>query len=123
MRLRQPPFDTYEGADAYLGGRNRRALSSNTVLHRPAEGAIAVRYWDTDVVTYVKDSPIVILQAGGWVTATTTSRMHAFTPANIRVRRQMGDFHVTDCGGEEFTWDGEGMFYAYTAPLQDQPDN
>lgn len=123
MRLRSPDFDTYEGAERYLGGKQQRTLSSNTVLHRTGPGTIAVRYWSTDVVTYVKDSPIVILQAGGWVTATTASRMHAFTPANIRVRRQMGDFHVTDHSGEEFTWDGHGMFYAYTAPLQDQPDN
>lgn len=119
MRLRQPPFDTYEGADAYLDGKQQRTLSSNTVLHRPGPGAIAVRYWNTDVVTYVKDSPIVLLQADGHVTATTAGRMHAFTPANVRVRRKMGDFIVTDHSGEEFTWDGHGMFYAYTAPLQD----
>lgn len=119
MRLRQPPFDTYEGADKYLGNKRRMTLSSNTVLHRPEAGAIAVRYWNTDVVTYVKDSPVIILQADGYVTATTTSRMHAFTPANIRVRRQRGDLYVTDHSGEEFEWDGDGMFFAHTAPLQD----
>lgn len=46
--------------------------------------AYAVRYHDTDVVTYYRDG-VLALDHGGWVSATTVLRQHMFTPKEIRV--------------------------------------
>lgn len=44
----------------------------------------AVRYHDTDVVTFYRNG-VLALDHGGWVSTTTVRRMHLFTPRELRV--------------------------------------
>jgi|GEM_PF-1947449 len=73
---------TFSKAVKYLSeGRDKdnRPLGNNTRLVRLNDNAIAVRLHSTNVVTYHSDGKIV-LDSGGWRTATTKNRMNAHLP-------------------------------------------
>lgn len=76
----------YAEAEAHLSkGRSKdcRPLTGRaTSLERRGPDTIAVRYQATDVVTYHRDGRIV-LDSGGWRTATTKERMCAYSPAIV----------------------------------------
>ena len=59
-----------------------------TSLHRLADGAIAMRYHDTDILTWYPDNTVKI-QTGGWFTQTTARRiddhLRGKTPDDISV--------------------------------------
>lgn len=81
-----PTIRTYAAAAAWLGERDDRTLYLKaTRLQERTLTTIAVRYHDTDVVTY-RDDGWIMLRAGGWFTNTTVARMEAFAPVRI-VRR------------------------------------
>lgn len=46
--------------------------------------AYAIRYHDTDVVTFYRGG-VLALDHGGWVSTTTVLRQHMFTPKELRV--------------------------------------
>jgi hypothetical protein len=96
---------TYEQAKAFLGDRFARQLCYATTVHRVAVDQIAIRHHHTDVVTYWADGTIT-LDNGGWVTATTTHRMHRFTPEEVRVWRFKGHNFVSVDGGRGFMLTG-----------------
>ena len=82
-----PQITTYEEAQAYLeGGRDKdyRPLpgrSTALVYVGGPDKAIAVRYHETDVVTFTPGR--VRLDSGGWRTMTTKERMCLYSPVNI----------------------------------------
>ena len=72
----------YKGAVEYLSkGRNKddRPIGTgrNTRLQRRDNGAIAVKYSNTDVVTYLPNGDMV-LESDGWLTVTTKARMNEY---------------------------------------------
>lgn len=79
-------INNYGAAAKALGNREERAIAHNTTIRRQG-GDIIVRYYETDIVTYHPDGRIT-LRDGGWSTATTIKRLHALTPAGVRVRRE-----------------------------------
>lgn len=87
MRVRDlDTIDNYRTAADMLGNHNERTIAHNTRLVRRGDD-VAVRYHATDIVTYHADGRIT-LDTGGWDTMTTISRMHAMTPATVRVYRR-----------------------------------
>ena len=89
----------YKSALAYLdGGRNpdSRPLQHMTILHSLDNGDIAVRYHETDVVTYHTDESVT-LDSGGWRTPTTKTRINDYNPWSfIRVYQDKGLWHVAN---------------------------
>lgn len=76
---------TYTEADKFLSdkGTDCMAIANNTVLHRVAEGTIAVRLHQTDVVTYYSGTDKVKLSSGGWNTPTTARRIGQFSQHKV----------------------------------------
>ena len=75
-------FDSFTGADGFLGSRKAARVGHNTSVERRGDDRIAVRYHYTDVVTYNRDGS-VILDNGGWATNTTRERLRSFSPVAV----------------------------------------
>lgn len=76
------PVVNWKSAVERLGSKDRVKLDRNTYLERRADDKIAVRYHETDVVTY---TPLWIeLDSGGWHTVSTMDRMRNHIPGDIR---------------------------------------
>lgn len=56
---------------------DRRKIQNNTWLERRPNGDIAVRFHETDVVTYHSDG-MVTLDTGGWYSVTTRERIETY---------------------------------------------
>jgi len=71
----------YTDAETHLRGRAQLRLPGKaTTLYRLDARQIAVRYHETDVVTYNGDNGIVAIRSGGWATMTTSSKIHTYCP-------------------------------------------
>lgn len=85
-RIVQSSFKDYAGAVAALGGKDRVRLrgTATTLEVRPfPEGdAVAVRYHETDIVTYHADGSVT-LASGGWNTATTARKLDEYSPWSV----------------------------------------
>jgi len=89
---------TYHDAAEYLGRKTSRPLPGpSTRIERRDDDRIAVRYHQTDVVTYHDDGRIV-LDSGGYQTATTKTRINDYAPVSLWQRR--GNWFLND--GEPF---------------------
>jgi|SRR3990167_8606666 len=86
-------FKTYQEADQYLGTKQDRPAPTGspcaTRVIRRADG-IAVRYQETDVVTYYPDR--IVLNSGGWHTSTTKARINEYAPVYVSSTR--GVWHI-----------------------------
>lgn len=95
------------GADTLLGKRDSRKIRHNTVLYRHANGDIAVRLHNTDVVTFHhpngERSGQVTFSTGGWHTATTKERINRYAPAFVKVYQAKGAWYLAEVPG----WDWE----------------
>lgn len=88
MKLYGRSFDirTYEQAQDYLAGREKAKVVNNTYVIRRDIATIALQYHNTDVVTYKADG-LIVLNTGGWKTATTKERLNLFSQYGVYVRR------------------------------------
>lgn len=84
----------YRSAVRFLGSRERRKLAHNTWVEHICPDAVAIRYHQTRIITYLADGSI-ILNNGGWDTVTTRDRLNLFTPSGIHIWRLRGEPHVT----------------------------
>tara|TARA_R100000773_G_scaffold21414_1_gene18987 strand:+ start:208 stop:705 length:498 start_codon:yes stop_codon:yes gene_type:complete len=74
---------------AELFGRARypnkgKPVTSNTRLFMRDGGSIALRYHDTDIITWFLDGRILLCN-GGWATLSTHRNINRFTPQSIHV--------------------------------------
>ena len=84
----------YRSAEEYLNkGRSKeyRPLECKTSLTRLDNDDIAVKYHDTNVVTYHPDGSAT-LRSGGWMTKTTKQRMNDYT--HYRIDADKGVWYV-----------------------------
>jgi len=94
---------SYKALDALLTRNDKRIpsrkIANHTYAQRRAVGpygreTIAIRYHETDVVTY--DSVgCIALNTGGWLTLSTKERINRFTPRCVQVHSQSGRWYVT----------------------------
>lgn len=68
--------------DARLGTRPQKKIGHNTWLLRKPDGAVALKYHETEVVTWKPDGSIV-LDSGGWRTSTTKVRLNYYASLNV----------------------------------------
>lgn len=61
-----------------------KPVTSNTRLFMLDDGKYALRYHDTDLITWYLDGRILLCN-GGWATLSTHRNMNRFTPQSIRV--------------------------------------
>jgi hypothetical protein len=79
----------FYGAQTMLGNRESRKVGHNTYLIRRGDD-VAVRYHNTDVVTFHADMTAT-LRNGGWDTVTTRKR---FKACGFSVYRDRGETYV-----------------------------
>lgn len=70
---------SFAEAAAFLGDEQAKIIASHVLVHRVSPDAIAIRLYDTDIVTYYADGTFEA-DNGGWNTPTTTSRLNQFGP-------------------------------------------
>lgn len=113
-------MNTYSDAAWILGNRESKKLGNNTYLHRVDADTVAVRLHQTDVVTYKKNGHI-ILNSGGWKTATTKDRINTYSP--FRIYQEKGLWSVSGNGFEtmpfvdmiDFGQKSDGTYFTKTA--------
>jgi hypothetical protein len=82
----------YTTAASYLGRKADRPLPGRTSrIVRRDDNTIAIRYQQTDVVTYRADGTI-ILNSGGWKTVTTKARINEYT--RVRLYADKGQWFI-----------------------------
>lgn len=88
-----------------------------TFLVKLDDGSIAVRYYDTDVITVTPEG-LVTVDTGGYHTVTTAHRMENYMPHGYRVYRRLrrGDRGISD---EHLYWACEGIMAGYEQRLSD----
>lgn len=85
----------YETAEAFLGNKNSRKLTNNTVVHWDGGGPIHVRLHRTNILTYLP-SGMVILDSGGYQSKTTKQRMNELLPPGYDVYQKRHEWFVHD---------------------------
>ena len=100
-----PNMNTYDEALAVLKGRKRRRLHNNTYLEQE-DGAIYVRCYDTDVICFQPNMPVVI-KHGGYLTNFTADTITSFGPTGLRVEKR----HRRPC---PLTVEWKGQTYDWT---------
>jgi hypothetical protein len=86
--------DSFESAKRFLGNKSARTLCFATTLTHESVGdpdvtAVTVRHHGSPIIRYYSDGRIEIRNAG-WLSSTTTHRLHAMTPTSVRVSRARG---------------------------------
>lgn len=87
----------------YESSRYPHKLGHNTHVFRVVDDgmrAAAIRYHQTDIVTYREDGSIK-LDSGKYRTATTKSHMNSVLPPGVSVYQKKGEWFVTLGGGRE----------------------
>lgn len=103
----------YQEAKTLLA-RGKHVLHSNlrTTLEQRDNGAIALKLVNTDVVTYYPDGRIV-LNSGGWLTATTKKRMNDYQEEAIIYQEKGQWFAITrDPTGNGWALDDDPVPFA-----------
>jgi len=102
-------------AERFLGTRYSAGLRNHTSLVR-MDHSIAVKYHDTDIVTYNWEGTIV-LDNGGWYTTSTCERMNLYNPlGRIWITKRIWWYHPVEKGLAERT------AYEYENGITIQPD-
>ena len=82
----------YDSAQAFLGSKSQRTLCFATTLTQEAHDgglAVTVRHRESPIIRYFADGRVAIRNAG-WLSSTTTDRLHRMTPDSVRVSRAKG---------------------------------
>lgn len=83
-----PKFNSFDQLKEWITstGKFRKSLPLGHIYYCPQleeKDYIEIWYYQTPVVTWYRDK--IILNTGGWYTATTKSRMNTFLPTGYRV--------------------------------------
>lgn len=122
-RRRNPPVRDlprgYEELDAFLGSKWERKLAHNTTVFRENDviavklhGTVIARFWPTGRV---------VLNTGGWSTATTKSRMSNVLPLPWNVTSYRGTWWVTYRGVKHRPFVGGTVEFAVQTPPRENP--
>lgn len=78
---------------------SRKIVKRNllTILTTYKNGDKVLTLVNTDIIKWIGDK--IILNSGGWDTATTRARFNEFLPAQVKVFRKNGETFVNYCGG------------------------
>lgn len=84
----------FDSAKRFLGNKSARQLCFATTLTHESVGepdvtAVTVRHHGSPIIRYFSDGRLELSNAG-WLSATTTDRLHRMTPASVRVTRAKG---------------------------------
>lgn len=86
-------MESYKAFSNYLGAKDNRPLCNNTRAIRLADNRIGIKLHDTIIIEYHK-SGLMVLNSGGWKTATTKDRLNRFTP--LHIYQDKGVWYVFD---------------------------
>jgi len=94
---------TYPEAISKLNGKSTRRLRGvATYLVQNADGTISVEYRNTPVVTFFPNGEVV-LDSGGWRTATTKFRMNEYVPKGWYVYQDRYEWFISHGNFEQGT--------------------
>jgi len=84
--------------------RAKRSLCLHTTLEKREDDAVAVKLYNTDIITWQKNGHI-ILNSGGYKTVTTADRLQSFLDYNIVNQWCLNDtWYVSDCTKNTYEW-------------------
>jgi hypothetical protein len=109
---------TYQEAETYLGKKNSRKLNygkRQQAVERRPDGVLAVRMYETDVVTYFPDGRVQ-LSSGGWKTVTTKERINNHIPTGNYVSQERGVWYLRIGGWQT------GTSYVFADGMTIMPD-
>lgn len=90
-------INSYKTAVKFLSAgkdkTDRPLPGRSTRLQMRDNGEIAVRYHETDVLTYCPDGTIV-LNSGGWMTVTTKARINEYLPSGWTLYQDKGVWYL-----------------------------
>lgn len=111
----------YKSASEYLkGGKDKTSRplpGRSTRLESREGGAIAVRYHNTDVVTYI-DNGLIALDSGGWRTVTTKARLNEYLPHPWHVYQDKGIWYL----GRGYWSDPEKATFVFRDDIMINPE-
>lgn len=96
-------LQTYADAKEFLNGKSSRKLAHNTRVERSGP-MIAIRYHQTDIVTF-HPCGATVLRNGGWATPTTKRRINLYSPAML-FQKDYKWFLRDEFGRDEPFYDG-----------------
>lgn len=84
LTLKHTP-KSYDEAVKALGFRDERVIGHNTKLEQTGNHEICATYHGNEIVRYTPEG--VEVSWAGWVTATTTRRLHMLAPARFNITK------------------------------------
>lgn len=98
-------MNNYQSLSEYLSGGcdpDYRPIPNkrSTAVIRRSEDQIAIRYHNTDVVTFATNGAIT-LNSGGWRTVTTKARFNEHLPGRWTVYQEAGIWYLAQGWGSE----------------------
>lgn len=122
VRFSPSPESPFMDAEIFLGSRKSQGLRNHTSLVR-RDSAIAVKYHNTDIVTYQNGT--IVLDNGGWYTTSTCERMNLYNPLGyVRITKGEWWYHPSEKAnieGANFRVAGS-VAYEYENGMTLQPD-
>lgn len=111
-----------------LNGRTSRKLSHNTYARREGPdgaGLVHVKYHATDILTARESDGALILNTGGYLTATTKKRFEELLPklgCPLRIYSSKGQWWLYPAGSCPWTKDPSAKEYAFADGMAILPD-
>lgn len=82
----------YAELNDFLGSKNEKKIGHNTVARRNGEDIEIVLHWTAIVV--VKPGNSVVLNSGGYRSATTKERINQFLPSGVSLFQKAGAWYL-----------------------------
>lgn len=98
----------YPSAAEFLGRDVARKLAHNTTVKRRDGNRIAIRYYETDIVTYTRGGFVTVDLS--WTTRTTLGRINKLLPYGVYVCLRDGQAHIGRRGTDVLTPATKGGF-------------
>ena len=83
-----------------------RIVANNTVEYNTTNGSRVIRLHNTNIVMFLKDGRVV-LNSGGWKTATTKERINRYLPDGVNLWQERGAWYV----GKRWEKNDSSLFY------------
>jgi len=97
-----------------------RPIDNNTRVIRRSHNSIAIKLWDTDIITFY-DNGSIQLDTGGWKTVLTKERMNQYLPSTIRVYSEQYIWYIR-FNKKQYLFEN-GMYLTYDRIITDSDGN
>jgi hypothetical protein len=89
-------FQVYVGLFKKTGKSRSKKIANNTLRIELQDGGYAIRFHDTNVLTFSADGKSVKLDSGGYRTRTTKERMSEYLPEGLSITQKNWEWYIYD---------------------------